>query len=284
VPGAADADARDARGLAAELAARVNGILEPRMRLAAVVDALTSPPPERSARLLAELVGRARDAAAGHRAALDAALLVIADGARLGYERRAELYRAARLADLPEVAMLLFEAAPPARGVESILRRLDDERPLVPSGRPLTLGERKALARGHRRELLVQLLADPHPDVVAILLDNPHLTESDVLRVAARRPILGAALEAIFRSDRWRARLRVRRALALNPFSPLPLAARAMATLGDPDLDAAAVDGTLSEPLRRHAAALRARRRETLGLRRGTSDEDHCRTDAPPRP
>lgn len=255
------AGGRAPHATAARLAARMNTLREPRMRVAAVAEALADGPPDDVAALLADLLARAGDAASGHRAALDAALLVLGDPERLGYERRAALYAAAAAADHADVALLLFDAAPPVPGTESILRHLDDERPLVPSGRPLTLGERKALARGHRRDLLLHLLRDPHPDVIAILLDNPHLTESDVLRLASRRPILPEALAAIFHCDRWRARPRVRRALVLNPYTPMPLAARAMATLGDADLDDAAVDGTLPEILRRHAAALRGRRR-----------------------
>ena len=55
-------------------------------------------------------------------------------------------------------------------------------------GRPLTLGERKSLARRPDRAMLDRLLHDPHPDVIRRLLRNPRLTEDDVVRLAARRP------------------------------------------------------------------------------------------------
>jgi hypothetical protein len=199
------------------LATRVNALREVRMRVAVVADALTSGPPLDAVFVVAGLLGHAGDAASGHRVALDAALLVLGDEARLGYQRRAELYAAAHDAGLAEVALLLFEAAPPGPGIAGILRHLDEERPLVPTSRPLTLGERKAIARGHRRDLLNHLLRDPHPDVVAILLDNPHLTESDVIRLAARRPMLPASLTAVALNDRWRVRPRIRRALVQHP-------------------------------------------------------------------
>ena len=54
-------------------------------------------------------------------------------------------------------------------------------------GRPLTLGERKSLARTHDRSLIQRVVRDPHPDVIRILLDNPSLTEEDVGRVCAQR-------------------------------------------------------------------------------------------------
>ena len=56
-------------------------------------------------------------------------------------------------------------------------------------GRPLTLGERKSLARRPDRDLIARVMRDPNPDVIRILLNNPGLTESDVVRVCARRPV-----------------------------------------------------------------------------------------------
>lgn len=247
------------------LAARLNAIREPRMRVAAIAEALASSSAEAAIWSLATWLAGAGDAASSHRIALDAALVVLGDSARLAYDRRTELYAAARAAELPEVAMLLIEAAPVPPGTERLERELDDERPLIPSGRPLTLGERKAMARGHRRDLLGHLLRDPHPDVVAILLDNPRLTESDVVRLAARRPMVPAALGLIAASERWRNRSQVRRALVHNPFTPLPLAARVLTTLSDRELRDLAADGTMAAALRLHARAVLARRRIGVG-------------------
>lgn len=87
-------------------------------------------------------------------------------------------------------------------------------------GRPLTLGERKSLARRRDRELLARVIRDPHPDVIRVLLDNPALTEDDVVRLAARRPVPGAVLVELFRHCRWVVRPRLRLALALNPHTP----------------------------------------------------------------
>jgi hypothetical protein len=243
------------------VAARMAALLEPRIRVAAMAELLVEGPREDLVTLLACLIARAGDASSGYRTALDAVLLVLTDPARLGYERRADLYATATEAGRPEVALLFFEAAPRVCGTEKLERQLADERPLVPTGRPLPLGERKSLARGHSRDLLIQLLRDPHPAVIAILLDNPHLTEGDVLKVASRRPMLAGALSAVFFSDRWRARSPVRRALVLNPYTPLPLAARLMTTLADGDLASASVDPSLAPRLRQHAAEILSRRR-----------------------
>ena len=91
-------------------------------------------------------------------------------------------------------------------------------------GRPLTLGERKSLARRHDRDLLEKLLGDPHPDVIRGLLGNPRLTEDDLVRLAARRPSSPDILAEIARSPRWSQRPRVRLTLLLNPDVPLEIA------------------------------------------------------------
>jgi hypothetical protein len=92
-------------------------------------------------------------------------------------------------------------------------------------GRPLTLGERKSLARRPDRDTMQKLLGDPHPDVIRRLLESPRVTEDDVLRLAAKRPGRADVLAVIARSPKWMHRPRVRLALALNPAVPLDVAA-----------------------------------------------------------
>jgi hypothetical protein len=93
-------------------------------------------------------------------------------------------------------------------------------------GRPLTLGERKSLARRPDRETMQRLLADPHPDVIHRLLGNPRVAEDDVVRLAAKRPGDGEVLAEIARSTKWVHRPRVRMALVMNPATPSAIAAR----------------------------------------------------------
>jgi hypothetical protein len=111
--------------------------------------------------------------------------------------------------------------------------------PVLPrgeSGRPLTLGERKSLARRPDRETIQRLLADPHPDVIQRCLRNPRLTEDDLVSLAAKRPGRGEVLFEIARS-RWIHRPRVRLAVALNPATPLELAVRIAGLLLRPELE-----------------------------------------------
>jgi hypothetical protein len=99
----------------------------------------------------------------------------------------------------------------------------DDRVPDYGKGRPLTLGERKALARRPDRDTMQRLMLDPHPDVIRALLTSPRITEADVVRLAAKRPSRGDVLTEIARSIRWSHRVRVRLTLALNPDTPLEI-------------------------------------------------------------
>jgi hypothetical protein len=91
------------------------------------------------------------------------------------------------------------------------------------TGRELTLGERRNLARRSDRQKFDALLRDPHPMVVSELLVNPKTTEDDVVRLAALRPARASAIEAIART-RWLTRRRVRMSVLLNPGSPARVA------------------------------------------------------------
>jgi hypothetical protein len=174
----------------------------------------------------------------------------------LAYEARTALYVAAREAARPLVARLFLDASPPTASDDELAAALEPERPLRPRGRPLTLGERKALARSARRDFLVPLLKDPHPDVVVLLLSNPRLTERDVVTIAASRPAVPASLVHVAAHPRWSARYLVKRALVLNPYTPAHVAVRLATTLRRADLAAIARDLHLPDVLRAHAVEL----------------------------
>ena len=133
--------------------------------------------------------------------------------------------------------------------------------------RSRTLGERRALARTHDRDLLARLAADQDPMVVKHILQNPRCTEREVLVAASRRPQKVEVLEEIFRSRRWSSNRRVRRALALNPYSPPALASAALALLTAPDLREVAGDLTISTDVRVQA-------RRLLGNRTGSEEPE----------
>ncbi len=103
------------------------------------------------------------------------------------------------------------------------------------SGRPLTLGERRALARRPSRATLDKLLRDPHPMVTRILLGNPRITEDDVVRMAAVRPAVARISSEIAMA--WSRSSRVRLALIQNPTAPAAVAVPLLALLTRQELD-----------------------------------------------
>jgi hypothetical protein len=92
------------------------------------------------------------------------------------------------------------------------------------TGRELTVGERRSLARRPSRRSFEMLLRDPHPLVIRQLLYNPKLTEDDVVRLVAHRPARAETLLEIARLPRWLSRPRVRLAMLLNPGTPQHIA------------------------------------------------------------
>jgi hypothetical protein len=238
--------------------ARLKALRDPRMRVLALIEALCEDDPTSWVHALATIMTRAHvndDADAAE--TLEAITHAAADPA-LSYQARQRLYEAATQQQLPAIARLFLVASPRTMASHELARSLAPERALKPTGRPLTLGERKSLARTHDREQILLMLRDPHPDVVAILLDNPHITESDVVRIASARPAVPASLSRLAAHARWSVRHAIKRALVLNPSTPLADAIRIATTLRSQELRELAADHSLPEPLRTHAADVHA--------------------------
>jgi hypothetical protein len=131
--------------------------------------------------------------------------------------------------------------------------------PQYRADRELTLGERKALARRPDRKQFEKLLGDPDPLVIERLLENPRLTEDDVVRIAARRPAPVAAL-LVMAKTQWLCRRRVRLSLLQNPGTPPAVAVPLLALCTKTELRSIARNYESSEIVR-HVAF------ELLGLR-----------------
>jgi hypothetical protein len=194
-------------------------------------------PIETLARALDVVCQRAEQAEVGARETL----VAVVDA--LNSEGTAELVQ--RLRDLASVESLLAlerlirspgRGARTAAGAARETKEPKAARIQNAQGRPLTLGERKALARRPDREMMKRLLADPHPDVIRRCLRNPRMTEDDLIPLAARRPGRGEVLAEIARSH-WVHRSRVRLTLVLNPATPLEIAVRIAGLLLKPELD-----------------------------------------------
>jgi len=147
-------------------------------------------------------------------ALLVVAMLLAADGDSPFVERLRQHAEERKLLSL--LRLLRRSAGEPA----SARGRSEPPVPDYGAGRELTVGERRSLARSPQRRVLEKLLRDPHPLVLRQLLGNPRLTEDDVVRLAARRPLHRAIVETLAESPRWLRRPRVRLALLLNPGTP----------------------------------------------------------------
>jgi hypothetical protein len=90
------------------------------------------------------------------------------------------------------------------------------------------------------------------------VLGNPHVTEQDVVKMAAARPAVPESLAKIAAHSKWSVRHPVKRALVLNPATPLADAIRIATTLRNPELNEIANDASLPEPLRQHASEMLA--------------------------
>ena len=129
----------------------------------------------------------------------------------------------------------------------------DDDNLEVPdyrAGRPLSLGERKTLATQPDRGKVSLAMRDPHPSVASRVLDNPTLTEDDVVRIAARRPQAPSVLAQIAVHTRWRLRPRVAMALVNNPGLPTSTALCILPFLGASDARQVEADNRISEQIR----------------------------------
>ena len=243
---------------AGELARLLASLEAGELRARRAAQALEELPPDEAVVLLGELIRRADRRTDPEAAALEGLLRAVRE--LLDEERLDLLYRAAEgAADLEVQA--LFARTEPARSFDH-----EKEEWIDREMRARTLGERRALARTHDRDMLSRLATDQDPTVVRHVLENARCTEREALLAASRRPQKTEVLEEIFRSRRWSNNRRVRRAIALNPYSPPALASAALALLTAPDLREIARDLTVATEVRVHA-------RRLLGNRRGRPEE-----------
>jgi len=207
---------------------------------------------------ISESIGHWLDQAGQRTASAQVALQTLADALNssgIAFETVRDVYAAAKRAARDDVAWLFFDVD---FGADATAPE-EEERPLTPTGRPLTLGERKSLARGQKRELLELLLRDPHPMVVRHLLQNPQMTEQDVLAIATRRPQTRENLVAVTQSSKWICRRAIKRAVVLNPFSPTLLSLRLLPTMQPSDVKEVARNRTLQSVLCDYAQLLLTR-------------------------
>lgn len=161
--------------------------------------------------------------------------------------RRMFLFDLVRVAQIPAVACDIRRAAE-----EQVLSRV----PHLPVGEKLTLA-RRAPAR-----IAAAILADGHPQAIKFALENPYLTESQILKIMAKEGVPERVVAAISRHEKWSLHYNVRVALVRNAHTPRELAHKFVEDLTFLDLqNLAGMPGLPSDTKSRIAVELEARER-----------------------
>jgi hypothetical protein len=232
----------------------VLGLPEVGLRIEWLRDYLLRAPSAEAAAELEQLCEASERSDPGARETVLALALLLARFGDQGFVAR--LRDRAHTQHLLSLSRLLRRAPPAPRSLPPEAVRVPD----YGNGRELTVGERRSLARRPSRTAFDKLLADPHPLVIRQLLENPRLTEDDVIRIAARRPVRSEAVTAIARSERWLKRPRVRLTILLNPGSPPDVAMPLLAACTRSELIEIVHGSDTSKVLRATARELLARR------------------------
>ncbi len=114
----------------------------------------------------------------------------------------------------------------------------------------IALGQRIMLARRGPGRVAGALLAEGQPPILQAALDNPFLTEANVLRVLAREKLPPAVVAAFAHHRKWSQLYNVRMALVRHPAAPLATVLAFLPVLTASDLKELTAAGTLSENLR----------------------------------
>src|SRR5712671_644090 len=156
------------------------------------------------------------------------------------------LLRDLYLMDLVQVAIL--------PGVSAELKRNAEEQ-LLARLPQLPLGQKITLARRGPARVAGALLAEGHAQVISIVLDNPYMTEAQVLRALARKKLPDSVIPAIVQHRKWSITYNVRLALVRHPAAPLATILSYLPELTVSDLRELAAPGIVPENLRKYLQA-----------------------------
>jgi len=144
----------------------------------------------------------------------------------------------------------------------------------------LPLGQKVALARRGPARVAGALLAEGHAQVLSVVLDNPYLTEAQILRVLSREKLSPEVIRAITQHRKWSCVYNVRLALLRHPGSTLSSILAYLPELTVSDLRELAAPGIVSESLRKYLQAEIQRRtrvsaKPAKGAEKRSSDEEN---------
>ena len=139
-------------------------------------------------------------------------------------------------------------------GTSAELKRNAEEQ-LVARLPQLPLGQKITLARRGTARVAGALLAEGHAQVLSIVLDNPGLTEAQVLKALSRASLPVGVVKAIAQHRKWSHTYNVRLALVRHPSSTLSTILAYLPELTVSDLRELASPGIVSENLRKYLLA-----------------------------
>ena len=160
-------------------------------------------------------------------------------------------------------------------GVLAELKRSAEEQ-LLARLPQLPLGQKITLARRGPARVAGALLADGHAKVIPVALDNPNVTEAQVLKVLSHEKLPTALIPAISHHRKWSVSYNVRLALVRQPSSPLATILAYLPEITVSDLRELAAPGIVPENLRKYLQAEVQRRIRTggRGKRQSGASED----------
>ncbi len=168
-------------------------------------------------------------------------VLVDHDGLRgiLGEEGCARIYLASVDLDLKKVSRLFTNLPPLRKGLSGYDSEEEAKMEFV------SLGQRRELSKGFKKDTLDRLLSDPDPIVINNILGNPKITEKEVIKIASKRPGSPRILKLIAGHRVWSKRYGVIKAIVLNPYTPPRISVALLEVMLTQDLKIVAEDKTL---------------------------------------
>jgi hypothetical protein len=139
-------------------------------------------------------------------------------------------------------------------GVSAELKRNAEEQ-LLARLPQLPLGQKITLARRGPARVAGALLAEGHAQVVSIVLDNPYMTEAQILKALSRKKLPASVIPAIVHHRKWSITYNIRLALVRHPSAPLATILAYLPELTVSDLRELAAPGIVPESLRKYLQA-----------------------------
>jgi len=232
--------------ITARLLADLAALPESGMRLALFSRTLASLQPEEGSGIIGIILTKGPEDAG---AAIVRAILVDNDGVlkSLGQAQYDSIYLASLRLGLVRVSRFFTDFEAHREGVSGY-----EEEEFIKTAH-LTLGERRGLAKSHLIRHLEKLLSDPDPEVVENLLNNPRITEKEVLKIASKRPNSPVVLKRVALHNKWSKRYDVLKAISRNPYTPTRVSIALVEFMLSQDLSAISEDTTIHPEVRQAA-------------------------------